>query len=113
MSETSTILRKMADHIEKVGFHKGSYYKGTDDSDYDDTIVYPDRSCCTLGALFVARGDQTSINWIVSSIPIASALGFTGPANLTEWNDSKGVGIKTVLKRLRKAADELDQKEQA
>lgn len=109
MTITATTLRQMADHIETVGFCKGSFYKGIDPD--DDDFVYGDHPCCVLGAAFYVLGytDIYAPSDVRVSSEIALALGLSEAiGSIPEWNDAPGMGKATVLKKLREAANNLE-----
>lgn len=111
--KTSDVLRGAADHIEKVGLHKGWYFKGDDEThEYSlaSTVLerkdeVADLPCCTMGGVYFAAETVTEASLA------EDALHRTLPnyESVPEWNDRPSQRKGKVVAKLRQVADELDE----
>ena len=60
MSTIQDALNRAADHIEKVGWHKGSMYKTPFSGGYLGDLKASELPCCLLGALEVVCDQPTA-----------------------------------------------------
>lgn len=85
------VLRKAADHIERVGLHKGTLYE--DDQNRDSS------PCCIIGAL-----DWVEHDWMPTLSLLEHHLGTVAP----RWNDEDDQTTESVVRRLREVAAQVE-----
>lgn len=101
---TAQIIRDAADHIEKVGLHKGNFFKG---EQIDPTVP-----CCTLGALGIVTGALFSEESGVAERAIATVLDLPYDDQhkrpVAYWNDRPSQRKGKLVASLRRVADKLE-----
>lgn len=115
---TAELLRCAADHMERVGLTKGTYYKGLkfdpeEDIPSAEVLIlghadYKDSPCCAFGALFACADSVDSVDsaaWEV--VNYGDDHGYD-IFSLHEWNDTNHRRKGDVVKLFRKTAQELD-----
>jgi hypothetical protein len=104
VSSTAQVIRKAADHIEKVGLFKEYYFEDTDN--------WQETPCCTYGALRVANGTFYADALVeLAAQQIIDTLGLRvidGIAAIPAWNDHPDQTASGVVESLRKVADKLE-----
>jgi hypothetical protein len=103
---TPQIINDMADHIERVGLNKGSYFKDVPIRNvWYDTSVAANVPCCTLGALhYVVASDSAKVAYSMED-ELAQLLDVDF---IPTWNDKPSQRKSRVVARLRKAAAALE-----
>jgi hypothetical protein len=112
--KTSDVLRGAADHIEKVGLHKGWYFK----SDPEHVLtgfsaVEPrkgelqDVPCCTIGGIYMAA--ETAADASNAERELAARIDRMRYESVPDWSDRYSQRKGRVVAKLRRVAAELDE----
>lgn len=110
--KTSEVLSKAADHLEKVGLHKGYFFNlGPEGFDYENA------PCCTLGALRYVSGYQAALDgdWAECDRTYAdyepateALLKHLNVPTIAVWNDKDERTQDEVVAALREAAKKVN-----
>ncbi len=106
MNTPNEILLKAAEHMEKVGFHQGGFYKrGEDEYSTSRDNVLP---CCARGAMEQAAYTCDGIGFVDAARQLlVKHLGLVEQPNrepIANWNDEPGRTKEEVIAALRGAA---------
>lgn len=106
---TARVLNAAADHLEKVGLHKGWFFKGTDvDGTVGDLVrmakrEFADAPKCALGAIaYAARTDK---QFGAADRALSALIPKRYWNDVAEWNDLPSRRKGQVVAMLRRAAE--------
>lgn len=111
----ANLLDRAADHMDEVGFVKGTFYKTYDVMDYsgeEETVLrlghgrFKNAPCCALGALYAKAGSTSDVN--EASRAVMDDLGDSWRwSGLDDYNDTKGRQKRHVVNAFRRTAQRL------
>lgn len=100
------VLLQAADHIDKVGLHKGDFFAPGGPR---DTVP-----CCTLGALEIAaEGPLNSLGLLLNTHTTLRNFLRLDPGTIPQWNDLPGRTKEQVVDSLRACAASLPEESNA
>ena len=109
MITTPEVLRKVADHIERVGWIQGDMFAG---ELFPDPASRPSLPCCALGAFIAASPSRCMSREHYSARYAFSEWLIDNDGQMSDsvvaWNDKPGQTAENVIATLRRAADEIE-----
>lgn len=115
---TAELLRCAADHLDRVGLYKRSYFKEAHGEDIymsnEAALLlgprdYKDSPCCAYGALYVCATSVEAVETASREVAIFAETHRYRFDTLDGWNDEPRRRKSDVVKLFRKTAEDLEQ----
>lgn len=108
---TARVLNEAADHIDKVGLHKGWFFAGAAGLNDEEVLVkvakelYADSPKCALGSIAFCSRTDAQFQDAASALEAILPPRYAG--DVPDWNDVRSRRKGQVVAMLRRAAESV------